>query len=247
MSMARFLIDPPTAGATNMAVDEALLLSAGSTGQATLRFYTWKDATLSLGYFQTHVERATHPSSAACPLVRRASGGGAIVHHHELTYSFVVPLSDRLSANAEALYYTFHETLIDALGALGIETRLCDASMEKSHKPEPFLCFERRATGDVLCGDYKVTGSAQRRHAGAVLQHGSVLLMKSEHAPELPGIAELSARVVSTRELVNMWTPGLARRLEVELSPGALTEEEFAAAATIEAEKFGSDAWTQRR
>jgi lipoate-protein ligase A len=247
MNTARLLLDPPARGATNMAVDEALLQSAAGRGEATLRFYTWQEATLSLGYFQGHAERQAHGASLACPLVRRATGGGAIVHHFELTYSFVAPLADRLSADAEALYYSFHETLIETLGVFGIEARLCDAPIIHERGQEPFLCFQRRAKGDVLCGDYKITGSAQRRHHGAVLQHGSVLLMQSPAATELPGVAELAGRVLSTPELITAWTPALAFRLGLQWEPGALSAEETASAARIEGEKFAASAWTERR
>ena len=70
-----------------MAVDETLLESAAETSATTLRFYRWDRPTLSLGYFQQTADRTQHPESADCPLVRRSSGGGAIVHDHELTYS----------------------------------------------------------------------------------------------------------------------------------------------------------------
>jgi lipoate-protein ligase A len=247
MTTARLLLDSPAAGAGNMAVDEALLQSARERATPTLRFYTWKTATLSLGYFQAHAQRSAHSASSKLPLVRRATGGGAIVHHHELTYSFVAPLTDRLSADAESLYYAFHETLIDCLGIFGVAARLCGTPVVHPRGAEPFLCFQRRAKGDVLCGDAKITGSAQRRHHGAVLQHGSVLLVQSPHTPELPGVAELSGRVLSIPELMTAWTPALATRLGLELEPGALTDEEQAAATAIESDKFAAASWNERR
>src|SRR5687767_13677741 len=99
MPTLRLLIDPPASGAWNMAVDEALLASAAA-GVATLRFYTWSQPTLSLGYFQHAHQRDAHAASRSCPLVRRASGGGAILHDRELTYSLAVPLRQRLGAQS---------------------------------------------------------------------------------------------------------------------------------------------------
>ena len=90
----RVIVDPPADGAWNMAVDEALLLSDERTG-LTIRFYQWEEPTLSLGYFQSLAEREQHPPSVDCPMVRRASGGGAILHDRELTYSMVAPLDQR--------------------------------------------------------------------------------------------------------------------------------------------------------
>src|SRR2546421_118466 len=76
----RFVVDPPADGAWTMAVDEALLEATERDGLATIRFYEWSEPTLSLGYFQAHAERRLHTASAACTLVRRTSGGGAILH-----------------------------------------------------------------------------------------------------------------------------------------------------------------------
>ncbi|HEY1784986.1 MAG TPA: lipoate--protein ligase family protein, partial [Pirellulales bacterium] len=82
----RLLVDAPASGAWNMAVDEALVDDAAERGTCWLRFYGWSEPTLSLGYFQGHAERLVHRPSRHCPLVRRASGGGAILHDAEITY-----------------------------------------------------------------------------------------------------------------------------------------------------------------
>ena len=76
------LLDPPASGAWNMAVDEALLEAAAADGQCTLRFYRWAEPTLSLGYFQAYCRPPAPPASAGCAVVRRPSGGGAILHDH---------------------------------------------------------------------------------------------------------------------------------------------------------------------
>src|SRR5690242_1143259 len=90
MKEIRLILDPPAPGSWNMAVDEALLETAADAGIATLRFYQWNEPTLSLGYFQAAAERNQHSMSSGCPLVRRASGGGAILHDRELTYSIAM-------------------------------------------------------------------------------------------------------------------------------------------------------------
>ena len=103
MRQIRLLHDPPAAGAWNMAVDEALLETAADSGVATLRFYQWNEPTLSLGYFQAATDRDQHPASRDCPLVRRASGGGAILHDRELTYSMAMSLPSARSSEATRL------------------------------------------------------------------------------------------------------------------------------------------------
>ncbi len=199
-----------------MALDEALLEIAESDHAAWLRFYTWREPTLSLGYFQPHADRQLHRASANCPMVRRSSGGGAILHDRELTYSIVLPQSHPLARRAELLYQAMHATLIETLAELGIVATLCDGSpLVANSTPattEPFLCFERHLHGDLLVGPHKVAGSAQRRHRGAVLQHGSVILARSKFAPELPGLADLAGHEISVDPLQEVWQKRLAKR-----------------------------------
>lgn len=247
MPPIRLFIDPPQAGDWNMAVDE-LLLESASQGQATLRFYQWNPATLSLGYFQDVAQREQHSASRSRSLIRRASGGGAIVHDHELTYSFAMPIERRFEAGIEALYYTFHETLLEALAEWGVHGKLCDpdATLQLGQR-EPFLCFQRRARGDVLLGEHKICGSAQRRHRGAVLQHGSVLLRRSAFAPELLGIAEISGTVVDCRPLVDAWLPRLEGRWKCNLAEAEWALAERSGAEAIRVAKFGAEKWLHRR
>ena len=156
---------PGAPGAWNMAVDEMLLERAQDQAAACLRFYGWSEPTLSLGYFQTYADRQEHPPSLPCAAVRRLTGGGAILHDAELTYSIVLPGSHPLAARRDELYQAVHGCLIEALGQLGITARLCEAADKIDRRPpgQPFLCFQRRSPGDVLIGRTKVCGSAQRR------------------------------------------------------------------------------------
>jgi lipoate-protein ligase A len=182
-----------------MALDEALLEAAGQRGVCTLRFYRWSAATVSLGYFQSVADRGCHPASRACPLVRRQTGGGAIVHDHESTYSFAAPAGSPLAVNAMSLYGAVHGALVDALASLGIHARIHDGGTGSPGDRESFLCFLRRAPGDVLLGDAKIAGSAQRRRRGALLQHGSLILRTSPAAPEVPGLWDLTDRSTGPR------------------------------------------------
>jgi lipoate-protein ligase A len=242
MPTASLILDPPLPAAWNMAVDEALLLTAAGEQRATLRFYQWARPTLSLGYFQPYAERKLHAASSEVDVVRRASGGGAILHHHELTYSFSAPVADRLAGDVGVLYDAFHQSLVEALAQFSVTARLATPGEAK-----PFLCFQRRSQGDVLCGDAKICGSAQRRHQGAVLQHGSILLERSRHAPELPGILELTGQRITADELAQAWMPLLGQRLKAEWERGELPPAHEKLARQIERDKFDSPAWTERR
>jgi len=233
-----------------MAVDEALLEGAGPEQAPTLRFYSWAEPTLSLGYFQEHEQRQNHTPSQCCTLVRRASGGGAILHHLELTYSYVVPVRSRFSDDPLFLYDTFHDSLIETLKeewGVSAERHIPLASIGQVAPTEPFLCFERRAAGDVICRGKKICGSAQRRGRSAVLQHGSVLLQQSPYAPELPGILELTGVSIPLNELWQRWSKRLSKELKTEFVPGVLSPEERVESQRIADQKFSSPDWTHRR
>ena len=156
-------------------------------GIATLRCYRWSQPTLSLGYFQRANERHGHAASRDCPMVRRASGGGAILHDAELTYSLAIPTADRLAAAARGLYDSIHAALVEAISAMGVPVSICTNSASQSNPR--FLCFQRHGPGDVMLGNAKVAGSAQRRHRAAILQHGSILLAASRCAPSCPALS----------------------------------------------------------
>ncbi len=246
MHAAKLLIDSPAEGAWNMASDESLLLAAGQGGQMYLRFYQWSQATLSLGYFQPVKLRREHPPSRSCPLVRRATGGGAILHHLELTYSFAAPAQDRWARRVTDLYDAFHETLVETLSEWRIDASLVQQTSDHQGDP-PFLCFERRSRGDVVLEGKKVTGSAQRRQHGAVLQHGSILLKGSPFAPELPGIEELSGRAVTADTLREAWLGRLARRLRMEFVPASWSEEQRLDARRFVEQRYAAGSWNARR
>lgn len=240
-----------------MAVDEVLLDSAAENGIATLRFYRWSEPTLSLGYFQSAADRNQHPPSATCAMVRRTSGGGAILHDRELTYSLALPAGHPLSKDADELYCAVHSALIGLLNDNFRPTskwkgQKCVAHDELAE--EPFLCFQRRSSGDVLLASeveptsaQKVGGSAQRRRRGAVLQHGSLLLSESPFAPELPGIEQITGVRLDEQELIGAWVERLKPSLIWRVSRIALTEKESAQICERKAERFASPAWTNRR
>lgn len=244
---ARLLLDPAAPGAWNMAVDEALVESAAEQGQCTLRFYEWSEPTLSLGYFQRFGDRAAHPPSERIAVVRRVSGGGAIVHDRELTYSLAVPVAHPLAADSMRLYDVVHDSLIAALNQWNITAHRCLPTSRLEAAEEPFLCFARRAPGDVLFENFKICGSAQRRRRGAIGQHGSILLTASPAAPELPGLAELTGAAIAPRELIQAWLPSLTDNLKLAVCLEPLLSAEQAAATSLAEEKYATAAWIRRR
>src|SRR5262245_36953745 len=119
-SSCRLLPDTVANGATNMASDDVLLRAAAS-GQPSLRFYGWSEATLSLGYFQSAAQRLAVPLLRDLPFVRRPTGGDALVHHHELTYCLAVP-SEQLHRSTPA-WLTVHAVIATALAEFGVDAQ----------------------------------------------------------------------------------------------------------------------------
>jgi len=202
-----------------MALDELLLESAVALGVCSLRWYGWKSPTVSLGYFQSEIPARLSRQFQGLEVVRRISGGGAILHHHELTYSVALGASHPLAREPRELYDRVHVAVIDVIRGAGAPVSLrgeADRALA-----DQFLCFSRGDSFDVVCQGWKVLGSAQRRRRGAVLQHGSLLLRRSPHAPELPGLYDLVSLSISAGDLRRRLTIALADLVGSDLNFGA--------------------------
>ena len=241
-----------------MAVDQALLLSAEKTRQVTLRFYRWETATLSLGYFQKVADRQQHPGSLQCPVVRRASGGGAIVHDQELTFSLTFPSANRWSKKNNDLYRNVHGCIVNYLQSIGVDAGLYEKTMKNDGESQaisyasggssnPFLCFQRRADGDIILHGQKVGGSAQRRSKNAILQHTSLLLRKSLAAQELAGIEDLGGVNFDDSALIDGLVERLSKTLLVAFRPAKLSVEQKEMAEKIVDKTFGNASWLEKK
>ena len=250
-------------GIRNMAVDEAMLEAVRWFDVPILRFYAWNEPTLSLGYFQRYEQRQSHPPSLGCPVVRRLTGGGAIVHDRELTYSLAVPPGHELAEEHRLhLYETIHRAVIGVLSDWGVDAFLASdveaLTWEKPDK-ETFLCFQRIASGDVVVrsdetGWVKLLGSAQYRDKhGAVLQHGSLLWERSTSAPELAGLREHQFDEPRTfqkfRTLFEVRLMGtLGERLDIRWQPfGEEERKEMESTIAILWKKRYVDSWVKKK
>jgi len=237
-------------GAANMALDEALLDKvAQGADVALLRTYGWSVPTLSLGYFQHLEEAHADPRWRSAPIVRRLSGGGAIWHHHELTYALAVPASHPLARPSTKLYRAVHTAILNSLRIRGVSAfqRGDQASSEKSERKRAFLCFTDTNQEDIVTDDIKIVGSAQRRRGGAVLQHGSLLLARSSRTPELPGVcdvADCSADPIAWSDMLNEQIP-----VALGLRPLAVSipEELRMHAREWEQNRYRDSTWTGQR
>jgi lipoyl(octanoyl) transferase len=180
----RLLDSGPNIGAYNMAIDEELLARA-QAGETTpvLRFYAWHPAAVSIGRFQK-IETAVDVEACrqrGIDIVRRITGGRAVLHHQELTYSIIARTDDPLfPTNVHGTYKIIAAGLLQGLRNLGIPAEMVSrssrhAELVKKDSKDP-ACFSSPSWYEILVHNRKIIGSAQRRLSGAFLQHGSILM-----------------------------------------------------------------------
>ena len=232
-------------GASNMAIDHALLDAVDADpASAVLRTYGWTAPTLSLGYFQAIADARADRRWDRLAIVRRPSGGGALLHHHELTYALVVPRAHPLPAKPSDLYRAVHAAIGSILSRHGIDS---ERRGEAERDGRPFLCFLDRDPEDLVLGAAKIVGSAQRRRPRAVLQHGSILVRRSTFAQELPGIEEVAGSTPEVDVVAEWIARELPSALVMEPRPDSLREAEELAARELSLAVYGDDGWTARR
>ncbi len=226
-----------------MAADEALLESAGA-GVASLRFYGWSAATLSLGYFQTERLRQEDPRLAPLPYVRRPSGGATLVHHQELTYALALPAGSPWQ-EGDPWLRRMHRVVARALDALCVKVQVHEPAGAEDFPG--FLCFQHCTAGDLLIERAKIVGSAQRRQRRALLQHGAILLARSPYTPVLPGIQELSGRRLTAEETAAAIRDALQRETGWEIGPADWTEAERQRRRELAVNRYSQDSWNRKR
>lgn len=217
----RLLRSDAADGVTNMATDLALLDHARRSGEATLRLYAWRRPTLSLGRNErargTFDVRALR--AAGVDVVRRPTGGRALLHDHEVTYSVTAPVGTTSLGEA---YRAINALLLDGLHALGVPVMAVTARADAPLRPDGAACFATPGVGELVVAGAKLVGSAQWRDAGALLQHGSILL-----ADDQPRIAELRASgsdAPTTVAPAATLTAALGRTVEREEVESAMVE-----------------------
>jgi lipoyl(octanoyl) transferase len=253
----RTLVSPPLPGAANMAWDQALMARARRTGQAVLRVYAWSAPTLSLGRNQR--ARGAYDLARAAALgvgiVRRPTGGRALLHHHEVTYSVTAP--DAFDPTLRGAYARINALLLGALRSLGVPAALAEPA-GRALPPGLAPCFDEPSAGEIVVGGRKLVGSAQWRHDGALLQHGSILErddqgLIAELLVRAPGEPTPAAATLAGALGADPGFERVARALLDALraiAPGvAPLEEDDALRADVAAwtREFSSEDWTWRR
>lgn len=240
-----------------MAIDEALMARARRTGEAVLRVYGWSQPTLSLGRNQRaaglYDERAL--ALREIGVVRRPTGGRALLHHREVTYSVTAPCAPSGTLLAE--YARINALLSSALAALGVPVVVATPST-RAATPSAEPCFAEPATGELTVNGRKLVGSAQWRERGALLQHGSILvdddqssivgLMREPvHAPPAPAtLRDALGRAPVLAEVADALFGAVRSLADPDARPLDVDEELSREVSGIAA-RYRDVAWTWRR
>ncbi len=257
------LLDAPAAGAWNMALDEALLEAADADGLCALRLYAWDPPAISFGRHEPASRRYDEAAIAARGLatVRRPTGGRAVWHHREVTYSVAAPAATTFGSLRQT-YAEIHAMLAQALNALGAEVWLAPdrpaGAAGAAAGVGAGACFASAAGGEVMAlGGAKVVGSAQVRQGGAFLQHGSILLAAEQEVvagvtvgeadpPAATGLIELLGERATWAGVAAAVAAAATGRWGAPTEPGAVPEGARRRAEELRA-RYADPDWTWRR
>lgn len=254
----RFVDDPPVRGALNMATDEVLITS----DRPVLRFYGWQPACLSIGYFQKSQDiNIPLCLERGVDVVRRLTGGNAVLHKNELTYSFICDAGLMPRSIIES-YKIISAGLLQGLQKIGLAPDLNRKKPKGARSP---LCFHDPSLYEILVNGKKIIGSAQKRVNGKILQHGSILIatnaeeycsLFSHPSPERDVLVkkrmtsiedELGKGVVDYCQLKEAIKEGFRNALQIGFDASPLTGKERQQAEKLVREKYAADRWNHLR
>lgn len=255
-------------GAYNMAADEALMESvAARDSTPVLRFFGWVPPTLSIGYFQkaekeVDLERL---KSMGFGFVRRPTGGRAVLHDKEITYSVSIR-EEELPGSVIETYKALSLGLVEGLKVLGIEAEVASLKESGAGKAITSACFDSPSWYEVVAQDKKLIGSAQVRKNGTILQHGSVMLefdadeialtmnvndrardrIAAMLSMKAGSLSEMAGREIGYGEAGQAIAEGFRRAFDIKFEVSSLTEKEKQRADELK-DKYLSDEWNLMR
>ncbi len=264
------VITEPLSGPMNMAVDEAIMLAvAGGQVPPTIRFYRWSPPAISLGYFQSLEKEVDIVAceKAGVDVVRRLTGGRAVLHQDELTYSLVAPENnEKVAGSILESYLSISRGLVRGLNALGVEAELAEG--KKHAEFGSAACFDAPSWYEMAVDGKKLVGSAQTRRNRCILQHGSLLVRvdadllfsilnfsnekvrergKAVFLTKATYLEEILGYSPSFALLCDGLKKGFESAMEINLSEQRLSAEELAAARELSIKKYGTREWNGHR
>jgi lipoyl(octanoyl) transferase len=269
MTNWRLLYTPPSSGSWNMAVDESILEHIHrDEALPTLRLYSWNPPCLSLGHAQSFTDVDVERVKAnGWEVVRRMTGGRAILHTDELTYSVTGGADEPILASGILESYNrLAQALIFAMRELGLPVEMKEEAGHASGEANP-ICFEVPSTYEITVNGKKLIGSAQARRKEGVLQHGSLpligdltricqaLIFKDEAAREVAA-QRLLARATTVQSVIGAKTAwetaaqafvhGFEAQLGITFQRGEISRSESERAEELVKEKYANPTWTER-
>lgn len=269
MSIWRLVLSPPDRGAWNMAVDEAILehIRRGES-LPTLRLYAWDPACLSLGHAQPFGDVDTaRLRERGWEVVRRATGGRAILHTDELTYSVTGSAGEPvLAGGVLESYNRLAQALLLAVKNLGLPVEMKEGKADGNAQPNP-VCFEVPSTYEITVAGKKLIGSAQARKQEGVLQHGSLpltgdltricqaLTFETEAAREdaarrlltrATTVESALGRTIGWETAAQAFVEAFEAQLGLCFERGELSQSEVKRAEELVREKYAHPSWTER-
>jgi lipoate-protein ligase A len=269
MTLWRFLITPPARGAWNMAVDESILEHIGrGESPPTLRLYAWTPPCLSLGHAQPFADvDMTRLKSRGWEVVRRATGGRAILHTDELTYSVIAPADEpRVVGSVLESYNRLAGALLLAVKSLELPVEMKEGKANENGSSNP-VCFEVPSTYEITVNGKKLIGSAQARKKEGVLQHGSLpltgdltricqaLVFENESARKNAAkrllerattVESALGREVSWETAAQAFVDAFEAQLGLSFERGELSESESRRADELVRGKYDHPSWTEK-
>lgn len=266
----RLIIDEPLTGAMNMAVDEAIMMAVQrGLVPPTVRFYRWSPPAVTLGYFQNLDKEVDLGAcrESGIDVVRRLTGGRAVLHHRELTYSLVGPEDNsRVKGTILQSYLSISRGLLKGLQGLGVRAQLAEG--KKPGESMSAACFDAPSWYEMVVEGRKLVGSAQTRRYGCLLQHGSVpvhsdadllfsVLNFSNEKVRQRAKSHFRAKAVSLHDILGYdpdfeticesFINGFETELGIRLSQERLSGEEAGWARELCEKKYGTVGWNSRR
>ncbi len=266
----RMISHPAQDGSWNMAADEAILQAVTEqTVPPTLRLYAWDPACLSLGYAQPLSDVDEDRIKAyGLDLVRRPTGGRAILHQHEITYAVIAPQDHPLMRGGVLeSYRRISMALVKTLELLAISVEVKQSTPIRDDQRNNPICFEVPSAYEIIVGQRKIIGSAQVRRHNTVLQHGSIPLAgdisqicdilqyenqtqrdkaKNQLKQQATTIKDITGLEVSWTEASQAFKQGFQSALGVDLSFGDLTRAELESVEKLRQQRYLNPSWTRR-